>query len=227
MVDHFNYDSKSASDRHDVLLLPGPKQFSTGTKNYFGVDKLIAFPHAVGNVLGNASPLLASVLKAPSTAYAYNPKEEAESLEDLFASGDQISLVSAFQARNSARLTVLGSAESLEDKWFDASVQLPSSSSGKTSSGKTDNREFAKKLSAWTFKELGVLKVGDIEHHLNEVTQKASSSISAVEINPSIYRIKNDVHYSIELSEWEMDHWAPFTPAPSDNVQLEFSIPPP
>ncbi|EMC94052.1 hypothetical protein BAUCODRAFT_26266 [Baudoinia panamericana UAMH 10762] len=225
IVDHFNYDTQSANEQHDVLLLPSPQASRKDVKNYFSVDGLIAFPHTVGQVLGNASPLLSPVVKAPSTAYIYNPKEEFESLEDVFATGSQINIVSAFQARNSARFTVLGSVEALEDKWFDASVQLPGA--GKKSE-KTANKAFAQKLSAWTFKELGVLRVGSVSHYLNEGSQKGVSNTTAVgaalDINPTIYRIKNDVHYSIEMSEWENDHWAPFTPAAGDALQLEFSM---
>lgn len=223
VLDHFNYDSKSAAEKHDVLALPSP-QFKQGIKNYFNVDGLIAFPRAVGQVLGNASPLLASVVKAPSTAYVYNPKEEGEGLEDPFATGSQISIVTAFQARNSARFTVLGSAEALEDKWFGASVQLPGAGQ---KAEKSSNKAFAQKLSAWAFKELGVLKVGEIKHYLNEGSQKGiknTTEVASIDLNPEIYRIKNDVHYDIEVSEWEMDHWAPFSPPQGDSLQLEFSM---
>ncbi len=225
MVDHFNYDSKSASEKHDVLLLPSPGFGKKEIKNYFSVDSLIAFPHSVGQVLGNASPLLSSILKAPETAYIYNPKEDsAEALEDVFATGSQINLVSSFQALNSARFTVLGSVEALEDKWFSASVQLPASGA-KTE--KTSNRAFAEKVAGWTFKKSGVLKVGSIRHWLDEGSQKGSSEatdLATLDVNPSIYRIKNDVHYSVELSEWQIDHWAPFAPPPGDDVQLEVSM---
>lgn len=227
VVDHFNYDTKSAGEQHDVLVLPSPDPSRKDVKNYFSVDGLIALPRAVGQVLGNASPLLSSVVKAPSTAYTYNPKDEADGVEDPFATGSQISLVTAFQALNSARFTVLGSSEALEDKWFSASVQVPGE--GKTTS-KTSNRAFAQKLSAWTFKEAGVLRSGAVTHFLNEGSQKDAASKNTdltkagIELNPGIYRIKNDVHYSIEVSEWVGDHWAPFTPAAGDSVQLEFSM---
>lgn len=223
VVDHFNYDAQTAADNHDVLLLPSPSQSKKNVKDFFGVDGLIAFPHAVGHVLGNASPLLASILKAPSTAYIYNPKEDTDAVEDPFATGSQINLVSAFQARNSARFTVLGSAESLEDKWFDASVQLP----GSKKAEKSSNKAFAQKVSAWTFKELGVLQVKAIKHYLNEGSQKNianTTEVGNVELNPAIYRIKNDVHYEIEVAEWEYDHWAPFYPPAGDDMQLEFSM---
>ncbi|KAK5170605.1 oligosaccharyl transferase glycoprotein complex, beta subunit [Saxophila tyrrhenica] len=224
VVDHFNYDTKSADEKHDVLLLPSTKFSKAETKNLFSVDNLIALPHAVGQVLGNASPLLASVLNAPSTAYTYNPKEEGEALEDVFATGSQISLVSTFQARNSARFTVLGSAEAMEDKWFDASVQVPGAN---TKSEKTGNKDFISRLSAWTFKELGVLRVGEISHYLNEGEQKHAANrtdVGHLDLNPSIYRFKNDVHYSIEVSEWSNNAWIPFTTPPGDDLQLEFSM---
>ncbi|MCJ1356830.1 MAG: oligosaccharyl transferase glycoprotein complex, beta subunit [Icmadophila ericetorum] len=220
VVDHFNYDTVSAADKHDVLVLPRPSALRPDVKNYFGGEGLLALPRCVPQELGNNSPLLMPVLRAKSTAYSYNPKEEAEIVEDPFATGAQISLISAFQARNSARFTVLGSAEALEDKWFDASVKLPD---GKKS--KTVNREFAKQLASWTFKEVGVLKVGKVEHHLNDnstTPQNASSLIT--QLNPTIYRVKNDVTFTIELSEYTTTHLAPLTIPASDTLQLEFTM---
>ena len=193
VVDHFNYDGQSAGDKHDVLLVPHPEPKRKDVRNYFGGEGLVAFPRDVGQVLGNANPLIAPILNAPSTAYSYNSKDETDVVEDPFATGSQLSLVSAMQARNSARFTILGSGELLEDAWFDANVQL-----GDAKKAKTANREFAKKLSAWAFKELGVLKVGRLHHYLNEPVQAGKgvrvneTNIVATELNPKIYRIKNE-----------------------------------
>ena len=184
VVDHFSYDASSAADTHDVLLLPPPGPVRPDVKDFFGAgastNEVLAFPRGVGVALG-ASELVTPILRAPSTAYSYNPKEQAEVVDDLFAAGNQLSLVSAVQARNSARFTLVGSAEMLQDKWFDAEV---TKASGQTA--KTFNREFAKRVSGWTFNEIGVLRVNWIEHQLDE-----AGVIS--EPNPSIYRIKNDV----------------------------------
>ena len=191
VVDHFNYDTLSASEKHDVLLLPRSSALRPDVKNFFGGDGTIAFPRAIAQTLGNTSPLLAPILRAKSTAYGYNPKDEAETVEDPFATGDQISLVSTMQARNSARFTVFGSVEALEDKWFDASVQ---GLNGQKS--KTINKEFARQVSAWTFMETGVVKVGRVEHHLSSVTQGGLGNDSVAQLgylNPKIYRVKNDV----------------------------------
>lgn len=140
---------------------------------------MLSFPHGAGHTLGSGA-LLTPVVRAPSTAYSYNPKDQAEVVdpEDLFAAGRQLALVSVFQARNSARLAVVGSAEMLQDKWMDAKVSRPESKSVKP-----ENREFAKRISGWTFQEIGVLRVNKIEHQL-----KGDNGT-----NPKIYRIKNDV----------------------------------
>jgi len=185
VVDHFNYDAASASEKHDVLLLAPPAPLRPGVQTYFTpaepISELIAFPRGVGHTLGQG-PLLNPILRAPSTAYSYDPKEQADGVDpqDLFAVGAQLGLVSTMQSRNSARFAIVGSAEMLTDKWFDAKV--------KKIGGKevaTWNREFAKRVSGWTFQEIGVLRVNSIEHRLNEA--------GATETNPKGYRIKNDV----------------------------------
>jgi oligosaccharyltransferase complex subunit beta len=194
VVDHFNYDTASASDKHDVLLLPFPKALRPDVKNYFSGNGVLAVPRAVGQTLGNESPLVKPILRAPSTAYSYNPKDEADIVEDPFAVGSQLNLVSAMQAHNSARLTVVGSAEMLQNKWFAEKATL----AGKDV--KTANREFAEKLSSWTFKETGVLKIGKLVHYLDEgVSKKVNTSVAIPENNPTIYRIKSDIVSSAKL----------------------------
>lgn len=220
VVDHFNYDTLASPEAHDVLLLPRPKALRRDVKNYFAGapnnDDVLAFPHGVAQTLGNASPLLAPVLRGASTAYSYNAKEEAEGVEDPFATGAQLSLVSTMQARNSARLVVVGAAEMLEDTWFTAQVQ---SLAGKKVG--TANEAFAKEISGWAFKEIGVLKVGSITHFLSE---EVHVTVNASSLNPKIYRVKNTVTYNIELSEYEWDTYRPYVPPTGDAIQLEFSM---
>lgn len=191
MVDHFNYDTLSAVEKHDVLLLPHPSALRSDVKNFFAGQGTIAFPRAVAQELGNNSPHLAPILRAKNTAYSYNAKDETQTVEDPFAVGEQISLVSSMQARNSARFTVFGSVEALENKWFDAKVKSPDDKGTKTA-----NRAFAKQISAWTFMETGVLKVGRVDHHLSSIGGGAAGNDSVTKVgylNPPIYRIKTDV----------------------------------
>ena len=202
VVDHFNYDTISAAESHDTLLLSRPGQLRSDLKNYFGGDGVLAFPKAAAQTLGNGSPLLVPILRAPETAYSYDAKDKEQTVEDTFATGSQLALVSAMQARNSARLTVLGSVESLQDKWFSASVKA----TGDGKEVKTVNREFAQQLTSWAFKETGVIKVGRILHYLTGgAEQEFAFSNESWEINPKIYRIKNDVvciAVSLYLADW-------------------------
>lgn len=180
VVDHFNFDTVSAAESHDVLVLDAPTNVRPGLKAYFELPgSVLAFPHAVGHTLGSG-PLLTPVVRAPATAYSYNPKEQGEVVdpEDLFAAGKQLALVSTIQARNSARVAILGSAEALQDKWLDAKVARNGDKKVVPA-----NREFAKQLAGWTFKEIGVLRVNEIEHKLK----------GDDEINPGLYRVKNEV----------------------------------
>ncbi|EFW16240.1 oligosaccharyl transferase glycoprotein complex, beta subunit [Coccidioides posadasii str. Silveira] len=218
VADHFNYDTVSSADFHDTLLISQPGKLRPGVKNYFAGDGILAFPKSAGQLLGNASPLLAPILQAPETAYSYDAKDIDAPVEDTFAMGSQIALVSAMQARNSARVTVLGSVESLQDKWFSATVKGPKE--GKES--KTANREFAKQLTAWTFKEVGVVRMRKIQHYLSETASTSPALLN--DSSPTMYRIKNNVTFNIELSEYDYDHWVPFKVPENDALQLEFAM---
>lgn len=201
VVDHFNYDTVSAAEKHDVLVLPYPNRLRKDLKNYFEGFGVIAVPRAVGMTLGNESPLISPILRSPRTAYSYNPKDEAEAVEDPFAANEQLVLVSAMQAHNSARLTVVGSAEMLQNAWFAEKTTY----NGRPET--TANRDFAKKLSEWTFKETGVLKVGKLVHYLDEgKSKKLNTSVAIPENNPKIYRIKQDVVSSIQLHTFPPTH---------------------
>ena len=191
VLDHFNYDVSSSSERHDVLLLPQLGYSRPGVRSYFTSKGLLAMPRPVAQELGSRTPLLESILRAQQTSYTYSQKEETEYSEDPFTVGEQISLVSAMQARNSARFTVFGSYEALQDQWFNAQVKLPGGSAVNT-----DNRDFARKVTEWTFQETGVLQVGRVEHHFKPSASSlatATTSLSQNVSNPPIYRIKNDV----------------------------------
>ncbi|KAI5467958.1 Dolichyl-diphosphooligosaccharide--protein glycosyltransferase subunit WBP1 [Mariannaea sp. PMI_226] len=210
VVDHFYYDTVSAAESHDVLVLDTPRNVRPALKNYFEIPgSVLSVPHAIGHTLG-PGPLLTPIIRAPATAYSYNPKEEAEAVdEDLFAAGQQLALVSVLQARNSARVTILGAAEMLQDKWLETKVSRPAEKAQYTA-----NREFITSLSAWAFQELGVLRINSVEHKLKDTD----------ELNPSIYRVKNEVSYAISISEYADGGWMPFRVPEGDSLQLEFSM---
>ena len=191
VVDHIYHDTISSPEQHDTLLLPQHSSVRSDVRSFFGGDGTVAFPRAVAQELGNSSPLLMPILRASKMAYSYSLKEEVETAEDPFAVGEQISLVSAMQARNSARFTVFGSAEALQDKYFDAKALNPTGLDISTA-----NRNFARQVSAWTFQEIGVLRTERVEHQLSTTQQTANGSDSVTRLgipNPNVYRIKNEV----------------------------------
>ncbi|RDA93325.1 hypothetical protein CP533_2016 [Ophiocordyceps camponoti-saundersi (nom. inval.)] len=210
VVDHFNYDSLSAAEAHDVLVLDAPSTIPEVTDILAMPGSVLAMPRTSGHVIGQ-SPLLTPLLRGPSTAYSWNPKLHPEGIDpdDFFAAGQQLSLVTAVQARNSARIAIVGSAEMLQDKWMEAKVAHIDKKPVKA-----ENREFAKRLTGWAFQEIGVLRVNDIQHRLQGST----------EMDPQIYCIKNDVTFSISMSEYSWDKWVPFQVPKGDNIQMEFSM---
>lgn len=151
----------------------------------FAGDGIVALPRAAGQELGEG-PLLAPVLRAHETAYSFESKEKTADVDGSFAAGSQLALITALQARNSARFVVLGSVESLQDKWFGATVQEPTAKAVTTV-----NRDFARQVTSWTFQETGVVKVDKYAHYL-EAKGGAPANESGL-LNPHIYRIKNNV----------------------------------
>jgi oligosaccharyltransferase complex subunit beta len=178
-IDHFNYDTLSASEKHDVILVQRPAQSKT-TQNYFSgkEGEVIAFRGA-GHALGNR-PLLFPVLTAARTAYTYDTKEDFAYAEDPWSAGTQMHYVSAMQARNNARIVISGSTEMFSDEFFDMQVQAPNGEAAKTA-----NQAFAKEITQWTFQEIGVVKVVSVRHYLTNET--------GAPINPNVYRVKNDI----------------------------------
>ena len=189
VVDHFNYDLQSSPENHDTLLVSIANTTNAGFLGNMTGDQTIAVPKAVGQILDSSSPLILPVLQAPTTAYSYDKHEEIDIVEEPFGTGRQLSLVSAMQARNSARVVVVGSAYMIEDSWFDAKVEALGGSAKKNG-----NFEFIRRLFGWAYKEFGVLKSGGIEHHLEqeaEIQSSMNSARGAQKAELNVYRIKN------------------------------------
>jgi len=207
-VDHFNHE---ASSEHDLILVPRP-DVSTSQRNFFSAaePEYIAFRGA-GHTLGNR-PLLFPILKGSRTAYVYDTKEDFGYAEDPWTAGSQVNYVSALQARNNARIVVVGSTDIFSDEFFDMKAMRK----GEKTKVKTANRAFAKELTRWVFQETGVLKVVNVQHYLANETD--------AQVNPSLYRVKNDVTFDIEISEYNGERWTPFIAPPTDSLQLEFTM---
>ncbi|RKO91975.1 Dolichyl-diphosphooligosaccharide--protein glycosyltransferase subunit WBP1, partial [Blyttiomyces helicus] len=132
----------------------------------------------VGHRLTGKNPLVQPILVGEPSSYSFETRESVR-LEGSPLLGSGIALVSALQARNNARVVFSGSADLFSD-----------------AGAKSGNEEFATALSEWAFQERGVLRIVKHKHHrLNEVDQHG------------IYRIKDEMVYYIEISEWRSGAW--------------------
>lgn len=73
-----------------------------------------------------------------------------------------------------------------------------------------DNAEFSKDVTEWTFQEKAVIKSVFVKHKL----------VDSIVENEKLYKVSEDLTYSIGISEWNGESWGPFSG--HDDVQLEF-----
>ncbi|KAI8140364.1 Dolichyl-diphosphooligosaccharide--protein glycosyltransferase subunit WBP1 [Fennellomyces sp. T-0311] len=187
------YDHKDTE--HDVI---STSRIEAPASMIDGLQKPILFS-GIGLSLGKI-PLLNHVLKAEGTAFVADAYSESAEASD-------VDLVASLQARNSARATFSGSIALFSDSFFDKKVEQTRPNGTAKRHVPSGNIEFVDQLSKWTFQEKSVLKVVNHRHHkANETTQ------------PETYRVKDDIVYVLEVSEYVDDHWVPFK---ADDIQLE------
>lgn len=123
VIDHFAFDTELDDGSHTTIVVP-----LTHAQTPFISPETQAGPpvlfrgiaHEVGRL-----PLLSKVLAPPSTAYSYDSevsKLSESPVEDLFISGTSTGLVSAFQAKNNARVTFVGSQDLFTDEFASAPI---------------------------------------------------------------------------------------------------------
>lgn len=202
VIDHLNYDTSDAE--HTLIasseLVNAPVIFAKP------VDAPVLF-RGIGLDIQEDSPLLFSLLSASSTAYSHAPNK---AISEISLAGRKISLVSALQARNNARVTFSGSLELFSDAFFNHAVQKYSVDGSAKKHAKSGNEIFAKNVAEWTFQERGVLRTSNVRHHRVNETEA-----------PAMYTIRDDIEYSIQIEEWNGKRWVPFA---AKDVQMEFRM---
>ncbi|XP_010465067.1 PREDICTED: dolichyl-diphosphooligosaccharide--protein glycosyltransferase 48 kDa subunit isoform X1 [Camelina sativa] len=157
----------------------------------------------VAHSLNPTNNLVFKVLSASPSAYSANPSSKLSSPPQL--TGSAISLVSVMQARNNARVVISGSLQLFSDRLIRSGVQKAGSQNQYEKSG---NEQFVTELSKWVFHERGHLKAGSLVHHRVGETDE-----------PAIYRIKDDLEFSVEIYEWSGKSWEPYV---ANDVQVQF-----
>ncbi|CAH9105627.1 unnamed protein product [Cuscuta europaea] len=157
----------------------------------------------IGHSLNPENSLVFKVLSASTSAYSANPKSKL--LKPPSLAGSSISLVSAMQARNGARVLISGSLALFSDRFYRSGVLKAGST---TKFEKSGNEQFVTELSKWIFHERGHLKVVNLKHH--KIDEKEE---------PAGYRIKDDLEVSVEIFEWFGNSWVPYV---TNDVQVQF-----
>eukprot|EP00238_Polyblepharides_amylifera_P010320 CAMPEP_0196595432 /NCGR_PEP_ID=MMETSP1081-20130531/81089_1 /TAXON_ID=36882 /ORGANISM="Pyramimonas amylifera, Strain CCMP720" /LENGTH=376 /DNA_ID=CAMNT_0041920001 /DNA_START=221 /DNA_END=1351 /DNA_ORIENTATION=- len=143
--------------------------------------------------------LLVRFLDAPDSAYSSDPKVEVPSLAPLVG-GRTLSLVTALQARNNARVVVCGSLEMMGNLFFHA--PQPNS-----------NRELSQGLLQWAMHMRGELRLSSVQHRLKDSTLDAVAS--------SQYTVGNVIQVSMEIMQFSKGKWVPYL---GNDVQVEFTM---
>jgi len=199
VIDHLNYDI--ADDGKHTLIVADSANLMKAPMIVGKAEAPVLF-RGVGMVSDPENPLVLNVLRASSTAYSYNPMEKID--EFPMAVGSSTLLVAALQARNNARVIFVGSLDFFSDEFFQAEVQK---AMGGKKFAKSGNAALALALAKWTFKDVGVLRVGEVKHHLADGGA------------PAAYTIMQDVSYSVKIEEFVAGEWKAFK---ASDVQLEF-----
>ncbi|KAI5071585.1 hypothetical protein GOP47_0013836 [Adiantum capillus-veneris] len=201
VLDHFNFVS-AKSDIDHSLISADSFIASSVILGEAGIQAPVLF-HGVAHSVPPANDMVIKVLTGSPTAYSANPR--VHSKEPPTLTGSSVGLVSAIQARNNARVVIFGSLALFSNRYFTSPVKKHG---GASSYEKSGNEQFVTELSKWVFHERGHLKAVNVHHHRIGETQE-----------PSMYRITDNLEYSMEIYEWSVNGWLPYA---GDDVQLQF-----
>ncbi|KAK6241233.1 hypothetical protein SCA6_006622 [Theobroma cacao] len=201
VIDHTSYAVSATEGDH--TLIAGDDFIKSdvilGSKK---IDAPVLF-QGIGHSLNPSNSLVLKVLSASPAAYSANPKSKLSTPPSL--TGSAISFVSIVQARNNARILITGSLSMFSNGFFRSHVQKAGSP---TKHEKSGNEQFLTELSKWVFHERGHLKAVNVKHHKVGETDE-----------PALYRINDDLEYSVEIYEWSGTSWEPYV---ADDVQVQF-----
>jgi len=176
----------------------------------------------IGHAVDDKNILALKVLRGNPTTYAANPSKPIDDYPEN--AGADTLLVTGMQSRNNARMAFSGSTSIFSNAFFRAKL-----GSGELSA----NEVFCLELSKWVFGQSGVLRFRDISHHKSDGTppdvilhEKERPDLPQslypdpeITRNSLVYRIKDEIIYSMVVEESIEGQWKPFV---SNDMQLEF-----
>lgn len=231
LVDHFGYDPATDRGDHTSVLVGGyrdyfsaggiaaPDVFRPETREALATYPIVfrGAAHWVG-----PNPLAFPLLTPPSTAYEselpekgriaqLEPLHEAKSLLTGFRAQNPdaaASLATAVQLRTNSRVVFLGSLALLQDPLY-------------TDTARPAQQAVVDEMIAWTFQERGVLRVVSTTHERVRANDQdvRPEYEEEVGVSTSMYRVKDDVFFSLQLASYE-NQWGP---APTD-LDLQLAV---
>ncbi|KAL8549752.1 hypothetical protein ACS0TY_008550 [Phlomoides rotata] len=201
VIDHTGYAVSETEGDHSLIAADDFIQSDVilGNKK---IEAPVLFK-GIGHSLNAGNSLVLKALSASSSSYSTNPNSKLSSPPSL--TGTAISLVSVVQARNNARIMISGSLDLFSNRLFRSGVQKSGSINKYEKSG---NEQFVTELSKWIFHERGHLKALNLKHNKVGETEE-----------PSMYRINDDLEFSVEIFEWSGSSWVPYV---AKDVQVQF-----
>ncbi|EEB06042.1 dolichyl-di-phosphooligosaccharide-protein glycotransferase subunit [Schizosaccharomyces japonicus yFS275] len=195
LVDHF---ASVGSEDHQLVALD---EFSSS--KYIVSDETrnagAVLYKGSGHALGE-NPLVEPVLRAKTTSYLYNQKSESESSAHPWAAGSQLFVVSSLQTLNGSRVAFSSSLDIFKNEYLS-----PSSESYNAA-----NALFARDLTNWVFQRSGRLVLENMTYGL--------ISESVEERNGPVYRIKDEMEFTADMSVYENGVRKPYI---ASDVQME------
>ncbi|KAI5577211.1 hypothetical protein BDE02_09G099100 [Populus trichocarpa] len=202
VIDHISYAVSDTEGDHTLIACFINSKVILGSDN---IEAPVLF-EGVAHTVNAANSLVLKVISASPAACSANPKSAMSSPPEL--TGSAISLAT-FQdiVINYGRIqeNFLMQQRSKEKARFISGVQKPGSSTKHVKSG---NEQFLTELNKWIFHDGGHLKAVDVRHH--EVGEADE---------PAIYRIKDELEYSVEIYVWSGASCEPYV---ADDVQVQF-----
>jgi len=194
VIDHFNFDSKDEGNH--VLVTTSPENLIK-SERIVGKSNTACLYRGTGLATDSSNPLIMNILVGSSTSYSHNPQQVIQDYPH--AVGKNTVLIAGLQARNNARVLVLGSIDFVSDQFLTSRVGSEVSGNGALSAA----------LVKWCFKQSGVIKIDLVQH----------ANIEKGSIYPSFYTIREECEFTVKMSELRNGEWVPFQ---ADDVQLEF-----
>ena len=202
VIDHLNYDIRDNGDHTRLVVDPAnviESNLIVGSKS-----TTPCLFRGLGMTADPDNPLVLEIMTGSTTSFSYFPEDNIS--EYPHAVGKSTLLIAGLQARNNARVVFSGSIDFFSNEFFAVSVKK--AISGAKEFEQARNHAFTTALSKWVFREVGVLRVGQVKHNI--VGEKKP---------PIAYTVEDQVRYVIEILERVEGEWVPFN---GNDVQLEF-----